>query len=661
MEKFNKLKSIIFVMLCTFFLTILGVSASSTGTIRTNDGWGVLLRSSASSSASKLADVPENATVTILDTNQGTGNGCGDYQWYKVSYANKTGYVCSKYIVTSGNTTPIDPNGAYEQTLRNAGFPESYWPYLKALHLKFPNWQFQALTVSTTFDRMAQEQYTLGKNLIQNPNDGWKRLDTYLYNENRFRTDFSGGGSTWFAPSMETIKYYLDPRNFLNEYDIFMFENLSFNSTYHTKSGVTSILSNTFMSGNTIDGTNKSYADVIMDSASATRTSPYFISARIIQEVGTSRTAVVSGTVAGYEGYYNYYNIDSTGSSDEMTNVRNGLARAVREGWNTEQAAITGGANIIAQNYIHVGQNTLYNQKFDMTNFWHQYQQNIEAPLHEGYKMKKTYLDNISGYQSSNFVFRIPVYQSMPTNVMNKPRDGSPINALRDLKVDNTTVSGFNRDKKSYEVYVSGNKNSVNISATPHVSSASVSGTGSVSLSNTETTKEVKVTAQNGNVNTYTIKIIKDVNTETKEPTVTDIMPNIGVKYNNTQISGIKIGTDVSSLINNVKKQNANASITIKDVNGTTKTSGKFGTGYKVTINSGGTNKTYDVIIYGDANGDGDITILDLLRVQKIILGSANLSGVYKTASDTNKDGKVTILDLLKVQNDILGRSKITQ
>ena len=100
---------------------------------------------------------------------------------------------------------------------------------------------------------------------------------------------------------------------------------------------------------------------------------------------------------------------------------------------------------------------------------------------------------------------------------------------------------------------------------------------------------------------------------------------------------------------------------TNKHINGTTKTSGKFGTGYKVTINSGGTNKTYDVIIYGDANGDGDITILDLLRVQKIILGSANLSGVYKTASDINKDGKVTILDLLKVQNDILGRSKITQ
>ena len=31
-------------------------------------------------------------------------------------------------------------------------------------------------------------------------------------------------------------------------------------------------------------------------------------------------------------------------------------------------------------------------------------------------------------------------------------------------------------------------------------------------------------------------------------------MPKIGVKYNNTYISGIKIGTDVSTLVNNIKK-----------------------------------------------------------------------------------------------------------
>ncbi len=659
MEIFTKQKNKIlipFIIFTTFFISFLEVRAAATGTIRTNDGWGVLLRQSPSSSSSKLADVPEHATVTILNTNAGTANGCAN-NWYQVSYAGKTGYVCSTYIVENGNnTTEIDPNGDFEQSLKKAGFPESYWPYLKALHNKYPNWGFEALKVSTTFDRMVSEQYTLGKNLIQNPGDGWKRVDTYLYDQNKFRTDFSGGGPTWYAPSEEVIRYYLDPRNFLNEYDIFMFEKLSFNSTFHTKAGTSSLLSQTFMKGNTIDGTNESYANIFMDTASSTNTSPYFLTARIIQEVGYSRSAIVSGTVSGYEGYYNYYNIDATGSSDGMTNVRNGLRRAVSEGWNTERKAITGGASIIARNYINVGQDTLYNQKFDMSAFWHQYQQNIEAPLHEGAKMRGIY--NKNGFLSSSFVFRIPVYSGdMGTNP--KPNTGNPINALRDLKVNGNTVNGFNRDKKEYTVYVAKNATTANISATPHVSSASVSGTGNVNLSGETTSKTINVTAQNGNVNTYKVNIIKS--SSTTELTVSEIMPKIGVKYNNSYISGIALGTDVSTLINNIKKQSANANVIIKDCNGNVKTSGKFGTGYSVYISSGGTSKTYNVVIYGDVNGDGDITILDLLRVQKIILNTTNLSAVYRSAADVNKDGSVTILDLLKVQKHILGSGKITQ
>ena len=664
MEKFNKSKNCFIILLFfmfSFFTFILNVNASTRATIRTNDGYGVLLRKTASTSSSSLADVPEYAVVTILDTNAGSGNGC-DAKWYKIDYKNKTGYVCNKYIVsTSSTTTSVVAGGAYEETLKTAKFPESYWPYLKYLHQKYPNWQFEALTVNTNFETMANEQYTLGKNLIQSPPDGWKRLDTYLYNENRFSTNFSGGGSTWFAPSKEVIKYYLDPRNFLNEYDIFMFEKLSFNATFQTRAGVVSLLSNTFMKDKTSDGQNDTYADIFMEAAnnSEINTSPYFLAARIIQEVGTSRSSAVSGTVEGYTGYYNFYNIDATGSSDGMTNVKNGLARAVKEDWNTEKKAILGGAKIIASGYINAGQDTLYNQKFDMTNFWHQYQQNIEAPIHERQNMRKIYRAN--SFLPSSFVFRIPVYSNMPNTTVEVPNPGSPINALKELKVDNKIIDGFNKDKKEYTIYISGSTVSINLSATPYVNSATVSGAGNITVGNGTTKKEIKVTAENGSINTYTLNIVKDSNEQPAEPTVNDIMPKIGVKYNDTYISGIKIGTDVSTLVNNIKKQNANASVVIKDSNGSAKTTGKFGTGYTVAITSGGTNKTYTVVIYGDTNGDGEVTIFDLLRVQKIILNSTTLSGSYKTAADVNKDGKVTIFDLLQVQKDILGSSKITQ
>ncbi len=653
----NKQKSLMLflVMFITLFINVIFVKAATTGTVRTNDGYGIILRQSASSSSSKVADVPERATVTILNTNAGSGNGCSN-NWYQITYAGKTGYACSTYIVADSSTPPTVTDTNYANTLKSKGFPDSYIPYLTEIHKKYPNWQFEALNVSTTFDKMVNEQYTLGKNLINNPADGWKRVDTYLYDQNRFRTDFSGGGAGWYAPSMEVIKYYLDPRNFLNEYDIFTYERLSFNSTYHTRNGVVSLLSGTFMKGNTIDGQNKNYADIFMSAASESQASPYFLSARVIQEVSASRTAAVSGKEPGYVGYYNFYNINATGSSSSYQNVLNGLAKAKSEGWNTEEKAIKGGAKIIATNYINVGQDTLYSQKFDMTNFWHQYQQNIEAPYTEGSKMRKIYVNN--NFLSQSFVFKIPVYSgNMGTNP--KPNTGNPINALKSLQVNGNSVTGFNRDTKNYTVYVSGASTTASISATPYVSSAKVSGTGNVSLTGTTTTKNVVVTAGNGTTNTYTVNIVKSASI--KDLTVDEIMPKIGVKYNNSYISGINPGTSVTSLINNVKKQSAGANVTIKNTNGSVVTSDTFGTGYTVNISSAGTSKTYTIVIYGDINGDGNITILDLLKVQKLILGSTNLSGAYKTATDVNKDGKTTILDLLKVQKHILGSSKIAQ
>ena len=70
---------------------------------------------------------------------------------------------------------------------------------------------------------------------------------------------------------------------------------------------------------------------------------------------------------------------------------------------------------------------------------------------------------------------------------------------------------------------------------------------------------------------------------------------------------------------------------------------------------------TYNVVIYGDTNGDGQISALDLLRVQKDILSLSKLSGFYSSAADTNKDGKVTALDLLQVQKHILKMKSIAQ
>ena len=69
--------------------------------------------------------------------------------------------------------------------------------------------------------------------------------------------------------------------------------------------------------------------------------------------------------------------------------------------------------------------------------------------------------------------------------------------------------------------------------------------------------------------------------------------------------------------------------------------------------------KTYTLSIKGDTSGDGKVTILDLLQVQKHILKDKSLTGAYLLSADTSGDGKVTILDLLQVQKHILGDKKL--
>ena len=102
------------------------------------------------------------------------------------------------------------------------------------------------------------------------------------------------------------------------------------------------------------------------------------------------------------------------------------------------------------------------------------------------------------------------------------------------------------------------------------------------------------------------------------------------------------------------------ALVTVKN-GGKEKTSGNLLTGDIVTITSGEETKSFTVVLYGDVSGDGKITILDLLKVQKYLLNTSNLTGAYKEAADVSKDGKITVLDLLKVQKHLLGTSYISQ
>lgn len=82
-------------------------------------------------------------------------------------------------------------------------------------------------------------------------------------------------------------------------------------------------------------------------------------------------------------------------------------------------------------------------------------------------------------------------------------------------------------------------------------------------------------------------------------------------------------------------------------------------TGTKITIKTAMEEKSFTMIVNGDLSGDGKITILDLLQIQKYLLGDKKLSTEALIAADTSNDGKVTILDLLQVQKYLLGDKEL--
>lgn len=70
-------------------------------------------------------------------------------------------------------------------------------------------------------------------------------------------------------------------------------------------------------------------------------------------------------------------------------------------------------------------------------------------------------------------------------------------------------------------------------------------------------------------------------------------------------------------------------------------------------------NQTLTAVVTGDVNGDGEITITDLLMVKSHILGT-ELMGSAAVAGDLNGDSDVSIADFLDVKSNLLGISEIT-
>lgn len=537
-------------------------------------------------------------TLTIQDTSNSS--------WYKVSLtyngATYTGYVSAQYVVSGEQQQPSTPSGDadFEAKLSAQGFPDSYKPYLRAIHEKYPNWEFRAVQTGVDWNTLLANEVSKSgqvKNLIYGtrsyPHYNW-RSTTIGYN---IATDTwsSFDGKTWFAASDDLVSYYMDPRTYLYENYIFAFESLSYQQGIQNETGVEAILKGTFMSQTCPSGDNRTYAQIIMEAAAQSGVSPYHIASRIRLEMGSTIGTACSGTNSSYPGIYNFYNIGAFDTANGNAAVK-GLKWAAGSGsygrpWNTAAKSIVGGAQYLGASYISVGQNTLYTQKFNVTNknslFSHQYMTNIQSPATECLTSYNAYRNN--NLLNSSMLFEIPVYSNMPSQAVSKPADsGNPNNWLKSLSIAGygLTPSYAVNNTTDYSLIVSDSVSQISVSATPVNGNARVSGAGTLSLAQGTNVINIVVTAQSGATRTYKLTVVRGTATNTPST------PTAGSKR-------------------------------------------------------------------GDLNGDGKITALDIVKLQRLIVGLDALNSDVLAIADINGDGRVTALDIVKLQRHIVGLETI--
>ncbi len=202
------------------------------------------VRSGPGTSYTKVTSLSLGEQVVVTDEVTGADGSV----WAKITDAagNQLGYVLKAYLGMATVYSGLSDSG-FESMLSKQGFPESYKPYLRALHSQYPNWTFTAVHTGLDWETVIANESIVGRNLVYTSSkSSWKSTEDGAY-------DWGTGswpgfdGSAWVAASEDIIRYYMDPRNFLDSVYVFQFLDHKYNSAVHTAAGLESMLKGTFM------------------------------------------------------------------------------------------------------------------------------------------------------------------------------------------------------------------------------------------------------------------------------------------------------------------------------------------------------------------------------------------------------------------------------
>lgn len=127
-----------------------------------------------------------------------------------------------------------------------------------------------------------------------------------------------------------------------------------------------------------------------------------------------------------------------------------------------------------------------------------------------------------------------------------------------------------------------------------------------------------------------------------------------------TYITGVTPGTKAAEFLNGITRQ-GNATVKLLTKDGAEQT-GKVGTGNILQVFDGSTLiKSYEIVIYGDVSGDGNINTLDAIKVNRYTIGLATLSGAFLEAADASRDTRINTLDSIFINRYSIGLVTINQ
>ena len=207
------------------------------------------VRSGAGTGYQAIGRLAAGASIQVLGEQRGTDG----KTWYQIRFSGtggteQTGYVSAEYVrLPVSYTTDSD----FEAKLSAEGFPESYKNGLRQPHAQYPNWVFKAKKTGLDWNTVIENEALLGRNLVSSGSiSSWKSVESGAYNwDNSTWTGFDG--SNWVAASEDIIRYYMDPRNFLDDTYVFQFLSHEYNSSTQTRDGLAKMVEGSFLSGTT--------------------------------------------------------------------------------------------------------------------------------------------------------------------------------------------------------------------------------------------------------------------------------------------------------------------------------------------------------------------------------------------------------------------------